>query len=303
MENSFEFLNLVLDSVTEHIVVIDVTGDILFVNKGWSAFGIENACAIGDDWNGVNYIEECDKASAMGDEFGKNAGEGIRRVIDNKEPLFYFEYPCHSPVEKRWFMMHVTPFKTHGKNYLVISHQNITERKLAEEAVGNQARIDGLTNVPNRRAFDEFLHDEWRRCIRLNKPICLGIIDLDYFKLLNDRYGHQSGDEALKKVGKLLKEFSNRPGDICARYGGEEFALVFGDTKLEQAERLSNNILGKIVDLKIGNENSPTNKYLTASIGLAEISPIRGQKESELIEKADKLLYRAKNRGRNRVEC
>lgn len=302
MGNSYEFLSLVLDSITEHIVVIDETGDIQFVNKSWSAFANNNGCIVGDNWHAVNYIEECDKASAMGDEFGAKAKAGIRRVIENREPLFYLEYPCHSPDEKRWFMMRVTRFYCSGRNYFVISHQNITERKLAEQAVRNLAKIDGLTDIPNRRAFDEFLHKELRRCSRLKKPICLALLDLDHFKLLNDNYGHQSGDQCLIKVGELLKEFVNRPGDICARYGGEEFALVWGDTSLEQAKQLSNRLLKEIIDLNIENHNSPTNSYLTASIGLAEMIPASGHEGNELIATADSMLYRAKENGRNRVE-
>lgn len=303
MKNSFKFLKLVLDSITDHIVVIDKMGKIQFVNKSWARFGNNNARVVVVDWSGVNYLAECDKASAMGDDFGTKAGDGIRSVIEKREPIFYFEYPCHSPDENRWFMMRVTPFQISGINYFVISHQNITERRLAEEKVKNLARIDGLTGIPNRRTFDEFLHEEWRRCCRLQKPICLAIVDLDHFKLLNDTYGHQSGDECLVKVGKLLKEFANRPADICARYGGEEFALVWGDTLLEQARDLANKLLRKLIELNIPNKKSPTESYLTASIGLAEIIPSRESKESEIISQADSMLYRAKESGRNRVEC
>ena len=302
MENSYQFLSLVLDSITEHIVVIDETGEIQFVNKSWSAFGNKNACMIADDWSRMNYLEECDKASAMGDEFGTQAGFGIRSVIENQAPIFYFEYPCHSPDEKRWFMMRVTPFNTDGRNYFVISHQNITERKLAEEEVKNLARIDGLTDIPNRRAFDEFLLGEWSRCTRLKKTICLAIVDLDHFKLLNDNYGHQSGDECLIKVGKLLKKFVNRPSDMCARYGGEEFVMVWGDTSIEQGKLWANKLLKEIVDLNIANSGSSTKNCLTASIGLAAMIPTRDDEESELIGKADSMLYRAKEAGRNRVE-
>lgn len=302
MDSSHEFLRLVLDSITEHIVVINEAGDIQFVNKSWSTFGKDNECIIGDDWVGVNYINECDKASELGDEFAAQAGAGIRKVIKNSKSNFYLEYPCHSPDEQRWFMMRVTPFEVTGQNFFVISHQDITERKLAEDKVNNQARLDGLTNIPNRRTFDEFLHIEWRRCSRLKKPICLAIIDLDYFKLLNDHYGHQFGDECLIKVGKLLNTYANRPGDICARYGGEEFVLVWSDTSLKQAQQLSTDVLKKIVDLNIQNEDSPLKRYLTASIGLVEMIPTRGEDESTLICEADKMLYHAKHNGRNRVE-
>jgi diguanylate cyclase (GGDEF)-like protein len=164
------------------------------------------------------------------------------------------------------------------------------------------ARIDGLTDIPNRRAFDEFFHNEWKRCLRLKRPISLAIVDLDHFKLLNDSYGHQYGDECLIKVGTLLKSFHNRPSDICARYGGEEFALVWGDTPLEQAKQLSNRLLKHIAALNIANSNSPTESYLTASIGLAEIVPSSDRKEADLLGMADEMLYRAKMHGKNRVE-
>jgi diguanylate cyclase (GGDEF)-like protein len=302
MGGSYEFLSLVLDAITENIVVIDDVGEIKFVNKTWSEFGDNNACMIGDSWKGVNYIDECDKAAAMGDEFGAQAGEGIKSVISQEQENFYFEYPCHSPDEKRWFMMRVTPFQSENNHYFVISHQNITERKLAEEKVRKLARIDGLTDIANRRTFDDFLHQEWKRCSRLNKPICLAIVDLDHFKLLNDTYGHQCGDECLVKIGELLKEFANRPSDICARYGGEEFALVWGDTSIAQAKKISDRLLKKIANLNIMNSESPTERYLTASIGLAEVVPARGSEESGLVSKADSELYKAKECGRNRVE-
>jgi len=302
VEHSYEFLKLVLDSITEHIVVIDEAGDIQFVNNSWSAFGNNNACVVGDAWSGVNYLDACDKGLAMGDNFARVAGAGIRSVIHNREPIFYFEYPCHSPSEKRWFMMRVTPFQSAGKRYFVISHQNITERKLAEEEVQNLARTDGLTNIANRRTFDSLLHEEWRRCSRLRKPICLALLDLDHFKLLNDGYGHQAGDDCLIMVGELLKGFANRPADICARYGGEEFALVWGDTTLSQARKLSQKLLRKIASLNIPNKNSPVEPYLTASIGLAEMVPTGEDDEKTLIANADRMLYLAKNNGRNRVE-
>ncbi|WAJ72230.1 sensor domain-containing diguanylate cyclase [Catenovulum adriaticum] len=302
MNNSFEFLSLVLDSITDHIVVIDETGEIQYVNKSWIAFGSNNACLIDYDWRGVNYINECDKASALGDEFATHAGSGIRNVISKKEENFYLEYPCHSPAEKRWFMMRISSFQILGDNYFVISHQNITERKLAEDEVKKQARLDGLTQISNRRTFDNFLHEEWRRCYRLKKTICLAILDLDNFKLLNDDYGHQYGDDCLIRVGELLKEFANRPGDICARYGGEEFVLVWGDTSLAQAKQLSDQLLHKITELNIQNINSPTEDYLTASIGLAEMVPNSKNGEIELIGKADSMLYKAKDSGRNKVE-
>jgi diguanylate cyclase (GGDEF)-like protein/PAS domain S-box-containing protein len=302
MKNSYEFLSLVLDSITEHIAVIDDQGEIQYVNNSWSIFGSNNECAISYDWSGVNYIEECDRASLRGDEYGTKAGSGIRSVIDQNVSNFYFEYPCHSLNEKRWFMMRITPFQVDEKKYFVISHQDVTERKLAENEVKNLASLDGLTDIPNRRAFDEFLSQEWKRCARSNKPISLAIIDIDYFKLLNDTYGHQSGDECLVKIGVLLKKFVNRPSDMCARYGGDEFVLAWGDTSLDQSLELVSELLQKIIDLNIPNCKSPTSDYLTASIGLAELLPNKTNRESELISNADSMLYKAKESGRNKIK-
>lgn len=300
MEKSCEALSMILDSITEHIIVINEIGEIQYVNKNWSTFGDNNTCSVGD-WRGVNYIDECNKASVMGDSFGDKAKNGIESVISKEQSIFYLEYPCHSPHIKRWFMMRVTSFQISQKDYFVISHQNITERKLAEEEVRNLANTDGLTNIPNRRVFDEFLNEEWKRCLRLKKSISLILIDLDHFKLLNDNYGHQFGDECLVKIGWVLKRFDTRPSEICARYGGEEFALVLGDTTAEKAKLLSEKLLEDICALNIPHSRSPIENYLTVSIGLATMTPKIDSNESELIKKADEMLYKAKGNGKNQI--
>ncbi len=302
MQRNDKFLNSILNSITDHIVVIDKNGYIQFVNESWAEFGDNNACLVKNNWDGINYLEQCDKAAASGDNYGIVASIGIRNVIAQKDPVFYFEYPCHSPAEKRWFMMRVTPFEVDNEHFFVISHQNITERKLAEEKIKQLAQLDGLTNIANRRTFDKYLLEEWRRCCRLHKPISLALIDLDYFKLLNDTYGHQTGDECLRNIALLLKDFAKRPNDICARYGGEEFVLVWGDTNSQAAKSLSERLLHAVSELKIPNEESPISKFLTISIGLATLTPEKNSEEGELISCADKRLYKAKDKGRNRIE-
>jgi len=296
------FLVSVLDSITEHIVVIDEAGAIHYVNKSWVAFGEENACVTGDRWGGVNYLEECDKAASTGDEFGETAGKGIRSVINGKQQEFYFEYPCHSPQEKRWFMMRAKSFEDAGKRYFVISHQNITERKQAEEEVRNLANIDGLTGVSNRRGLDAFIDKECRRCARQQKTVSLALVDADHFKLLNDTYGHLRGDECLQQLARLLRGFVKRPGDICARYGGEEFALFWSDTSLLQSRQLCNDFMQQVIALKIPNDHSPTEPFVTVSIGLVAMVPEGDGAREKLVREADSLLYQAKNNGRNRLE-
>jgi diguanylate cyclase (GGDEF)-like protein/PAS domain S-box-containing protein len=301
MNDSNEFLKLIVDTITESIVVIDKNGTILFVNQSWVRFGQNNSCVIGDKWGDNNYLEECDKAAKMGDDFGYQAAKGIRQVIEFDQELFYFEYPCHSPDEKRWFIMRVTPFILQNSKYFVISHQNITKRKIAEEKTLSLSRIDGLTNISNRRYFDDFLRNEWKRCARLKLPITLAIIDIDHFKSLNDTYGHQIGDDCLKIMGDLLKKYAKRPSDLCARYGGDEFAIVYGNNKLADSKIHFGYLIQDVRKLKIPNINSPTQSTVTVSIGIATMLPDNKNSETELIKAADKLLYHAKMNGRNQV--
>jgi diguanylate cyclase (GGDEF)-like protein/PAS domain S-box-containing protein len=301
MTDTYEFLKQVLDAITEQIVVIDDKGEILFVNRSWSSFGANNEYLVEGNWKGLNYLEVCDEAAKTGDEFGLQAASEIRKVINGESAEFHFEYPCHSPDDNRWFMMQVTPFTLKDSNCFVISHQNITERKLAEEEALSLSRVDALTSIPNRRHFDEFLDNEWNRCARLGMPVSLALIDADHFKLLNDTYGQQVGDDCLKNIAKTLEKFAQRPSDLCARYGGEEFALIYGNTNLEVSRQLINHLNDEIISLKIPNEKAPTLPTLTTSIGLATMLPDKFNKPDDLIAAADKLVYAAKEQGRNQV--
>jgi len=301
MTATIGFLKAILNTISEHIVVIDKTGIIQCANYSWKAFANNNNYSQNDDWLNINYLDVCDASAATGDSDAKATATGIRKVINNELDSFHFEYPCHSPDEKRWFIMQIKPFNIDDSTYFVISHQNITERKLVEEEVLKLSRLDGLCHIPNRRYFDEFLKDEWNRCKRLNMPISLALIDIDYFKLLNDTYGHQAGDEYLKTLASLLKEFVQRPSDLCARYGGEEFALIFGNTTLTQSLTLIEKLQAQIRLLHIPNQSSSILPTVTVSIGLVAIYPDNSTDETRLIKATDQLLYRAKNTGRNQI--
>jgi diguanylate cyclase (GGDEF)-like protein len=301
MIDSYAFLKLTVDSITEHIVVIDQSGLIQFVNRAWMAFGQENNCLVKNNWEGVNYLSVCDVSAAAGDEFGINAAKGIRSLIRDECKQFQMEYPCHSQDTQRWFMMTVCPFSFKKSTFLVISHQDITKRRSAEIEVSMLSLTDGLTRVPNRRCFDQFIDAELQRCTRSRFPISLAMIDVDHFKLLNDRYGHLAGDDCLVKIGAVLNSIGKRPGDLCARYGGEEFAYVFGNTTQEQALIVITKLLESIRDLHIPNEDSSASPYVTVSIGLSTLFPDMNSDKLALIADADQKLYTAKNRGRNCV--
>ena len=162
------------------------------------------------------------------------------------------------------------------------------------------AAKDGLTGIANRRTFQEFLHREWRNCRRDKLPITLMIIDIDFFKAFNDRYGHIQGDECLREVAKLLKKAAQRGTDLAARYGGEEFALVLSRTKAEDGEKIAHRFTNLVESAKIAHESSKVNNFLTVSVGLATVIPEHSDFEA-LIQMADKALYNAKNSGRNKI--
>ena len=162
---------------------------------------------------------------------------------------------------------------------------------------------DGLTQIANRRHFDEFLELELRRCTRNQKSISLIMMDIDHFKLFNDTYGHQKGDDVLKEVAKVLQSCGRRPGDLAVRYGGEEFIMLLGDTDSEDAEKIAVSICSAIEQLNIPHEASETSNVVTLSLGVGSLLPIEETKPSDLIKLADDLLYEAKGNGRNQVRA
>lgn len=302
MRDTFEFLKLVLDALPEHIVVIDARGDIQYTNRSWCDFGSQNAAFPMEDWSHFNYLDVCDRSATAGDRYAKKAAVGIKRVVDGCESAFYLEYPCHGGSEYRWFMMRVKPLEMDKRTYFVVSHHDISERILAEEQVRKLAKLDGLTDIPNRRSFDEFVNQEWRRCKRLNKSICMLIIDIDFFKLLNDTNGHQTGDACLKKTAKLLMSYAKRPSDFCARYGGEEFAVVWCDMSEKEVIDRATCLIREFLDLKIPHRSSPIGPYLTISMGVSMTIPRKEDSVEDLIYLSDQMLYKAKVNGKNRIE-
>ncbi len=167
---------------------------------------------------------------------------------------------------------------------------------------GEKARIDGLTQIANRRRFDEYLFQEWRRHIRMQQPLSLLICDVDHFKLYNDGQGHQAGDECLKSVAKAINR-CYRVGDLVARYGGEEFAMVLPQTNRAGAVQVAERVRASVAAAALPHPSSPVCNRVTVSIGVASITP-PPQASSDpraLIQQADQHLYLAKKLGRNRV--
>jgi diguanylate cyclase (GGDEF)-like protein len=185
--------------------------------------------------------------------------------------------------------------------------------KRLSDKLRHSASVDPLTDVANRRVFDEMLDHEWRRAQRNTQPLSLMLIDIDHFKAFNDRYGHLAGDECLRTFAGSLQKVAARATDLVARYGGEEFAILLPDTHTQGARAVADRLLALLGALAIPHAGSPTADHVTASIGISTFTPLGravGLRDSvvdkpvgpgDLLAIADTALYEAKNAGRSRV--
>ncbi|WP_158934404.1 diguanylate cyclase [Burkholderia sp. S171] len=173
--------------------------------------------------------------------------------------------------------------------------------KLQGDLLRASALLDGLTGVANRRKFDEDVQTDWRQCLRETAPLSLILIDIDYFKLYNDRYGHQAGDTCLKLVAKALAETLRRPYDKLARYGGEEFGCLLPKTELAGASAIAERMQTRVSELRVEHLGSDVDQVVTISLGVASMVPTASITPELLLKAADQQLYEAKRTGRARV--
>ncbi len=159
---------------------------------------------------------------------------------------------------------------------------------------------DELTGLHNRRYLNEVLPKEYKRAVRDQQPLAIMMLDIDHFKKLNDTYGHQFGDEVLRQAAMVFKSCIRRPPDIAVRYGGEEFMVILPNTSSEGASIVAEQIRQKVANTLVGLNDQTTG--VTVSIGIAVETPSKDGSEEELIRRADEMLYRAKENGRNRIE-
>ena len=192
----------------------------------------------------------------------------------------------------------VKPFRLAVVKARVQNHINL---KIKTDLLETLALIDGLTGIPNRRRFDEAFDSEWKRAQRGGSALAMIMADIDNFKAYNDNYGHSAGDQCLKAVAKALANSLNRPSDMMARYGGEEFVAVMPDTDVEGAHLLAERWRTNVAELALPHQYSNAEGHVTISVGYASLKPTQFQSPMELLEMTDKMLYQAKEQGRNQV--
>lgn len=175
----------------------------------------------------------------------------------------------------------------------------LLQLKLTRDALDQAARLDSLTQIYNRREFDRALEMEWRRSVRSRSALSLLMVDIDYFKKYNDRYGHLAGDGCIRMLAQTMKDSTDRVGDLVCRYGGEEFAVLLPDTNAEGAYQVARNIQRKITALNIPHDASDVADHVTVSIGCNTVIPVQSGDPLKLVGGADERLYKAKHAGRD----
>ncbi len=191
---------------------------------------------------------------------------------------------------------------------LLVAQSQVLEQarlllKEANQELVQLASQDGLTQVANRRKFDQYLDEKWQELARERSPLSLVLCDVDCFKAYNDTYGHQMGDDCLQRVAGAIRETVTRPGDLVSRYGGEEFAVILPNTPTTGAMQIAEEIRSAVKGLGMKHKKSVVCPYVTLSLGVASVLPAYGGSASPilLIAAADKALYKAKEHGRDRV--
>lgn len=308
-----EFAQVVLDSLTAHIAVLDAEGVIIGVNEPWRRFAEDNQGEIRQHYVGRNYLQVCENAQVCGDDVSAPALlEGLRAVLSQTRDHFELEYPCHAPGLERWFIARITRCTQGGASRVVVSHEDITARKQAELALARTerelqealqreqaaARSDELTGLCNRRHFLSLAEPLFQAADRYQQPLSLVMMDVDHFKRVNDRHGHPTGDRALQAIAQCAAT-RLRSADLLARYGGEEFILLLPGTDAAQAMTVAEAIRTAVAERALAGDRGRV--ALSVSAGIAE-RQARGDTLMAMIRRADEALYAAKAAGRNRCQ-
>ena len=279
----------VFDALSDAAAIIEPDGTISDVNLAWSTFADLNLGEPGPTGCGASYLATCDRAAANGDVDAAAVADGLRGILGGRLRSFEHRYPCPSPIEDRWFVVRITPLA--GGGGALVAHLDITASKLTEDRLSHRASHDPLTGLPNRDAVLDVVRAALARLDRGGPPVAILFLDLDGFKPVNDRYGHDAGDLFLIKVANRLQH-QLRASDVVGRVGGDEFVAV---CDAADAEALAGRI-GKAVatPIQVGGDRVSVG----VSVGVAIASSVVGTDLDDaaraLLGEADMAMYAAK---------
>ncbi|TWI54501.1 sensor domain-containing diguanylate cyclase [Halalkalibacter nanhaiisediminis] len=298
----------ILETVPNGIVMLDLMGKIIFANeRAERILRFNKEDILMKEYNSPQWKNKrIDGSSFPDEELPFSIVVKTKKPVNNVVHTMKGQNGTHVIIS-----VNATPISDeHGElNSVLYSISDITSQKMAEQQLleanllfRKQSQIDGLTGVANRRYFNDYFEDTWDQGTVDQTPISLILFDLDHFKLFNDTYGHQSGDDCLREVTVAVDKIVKKEGHLLARYGGEEFAIILSNTHSQQAQQMANDIKKTVEELQIEHAASEMCQFVTISVGVATVSPHAEQSIDSLICKADQALYQAKSKGRNVVQ-
>jgi diguanylate cyclase (GGDEF)-like protein/PAS domain S-box-containing protein len=238
---------------------------------------------------------------------GMDGFEALKRLKENPDtrriPVIIISGLDGEANEEKGFLCGAVDYITKPfKNTIVLARVN-THIQIVRQIrmIERLGLVDPLTDIPNRRCFDDRLDIEWRRAVRDKKPLSFMMMDVDKFKSYNDTYGHPQGDVLLKALARIFSSAARRPGDLAARLGGEEFGVLLPDTAMEAALEIAEEIRARVEAVRVAAADGKTETRTTISIGVVCEIPTADTIPRDFISQADKRLYAAKEGGRNRV--
>lgn len=291
-EMSHMEMEQIFSSCVDPMMVVREDGIIVRANKMMLHFLDKTLDeVIGNSCHELLSAEECALAAVK----KKTVQTDIERLTAEGDPMS--------------FIMTTSPIVTlDGSPGTLAQYKDITDRKRAElelakahKALEEIARIDGLTRIPNRRTFDETLHQNWLSSCEQQQPLSIVLCDIDFFKKYNDSYGHQQGDDCLVQVAQALQQTLDGTAGLAARYGGEEFIFLLPDTPLPLAVAIAETARTKVAGLQIEHKESNIAPHVTLSLGVSTLVPNATHCSQQLIKSADNALYLSKENGRNCV--
>lgn len=309
VRESEQFALATLNALSAEIAILGADGTILEANDAWRDFIKRNSGGQDSLFAGANYLHICQHTIGRETEEARQAAAGIRAVAAGESPLFTLEYLSHAGETRRWFSLRATPIPGEGLARVVVSHEDITARKQADENLRESQNLlqialseaeeradrDPLTGLFNHRSFHKHYEQETARARRDGTTLAVIVLDLDNFKFFNDVYGHATGDEVLRMVSARLLA-TCRPYDILARFGGDEFAVLLpnvGATPAVEIERRLKDGLDDLVYLVEGQQSAIP---LSISLGAA-LFPADGADRHEVLHLADQRMSWLKTGG------
>lgn len=287
----------ILSSLNSQIAVIDENGNIHYVNDAWKRFWLENGGSVEMDWIGLNYLKVFEGADSDGEM--NYTKQGILDVLNGSLSAFSNDYPCNIRSSVKYGNMVIKPLSEQVPNRYLVMHSDITDRKTTELKIEQLSITDPLTQLHNRRYFNDRVSEEWQACIRSKSFMSVILIDIDGFKSYNDHFGHLSGDDCISSVAQVIKRHARRPSDLAVRYGGEEFLLMLGGAEIEHARKIADSVRSEI---RVLNMPHPDGKVVTVSCGVATHLPANGGTYLDVLNLADLHLYKAKHNGKDQTQ-